>query len=81
MPPAELVLSRQLQAFGDLPLVAGGFADQPQGYLRDVQLVRSYERAKELCDAATSEKPSPRWASALVSPVQDAYVEWLMSDE
>ena len=57
-----------------MPLVAGGLAQQPMGYLADVMRVRHYSRAKEAVDREEWKDgelryPAPAWAHLTVGPV------------
>jgi hypothetical protein len=71
-----LILSRQLEDFG-LPLIAGGYVDQPLGYLQDVGRVRTYLRAIDLMDLQREVdgalvNPAPPWAFRLTQAVAEA---------
>ncbi len=86
--PAEYVLSRQLEEFG-VPLLPGGLANQPMGYLADVMRVRSYARSKEAVDRerkggtnddGAPRMPAPAWAWRDVLEVEQRLDE-LADDE
>ena len=71
------MLARQLEEFG-VPLLAGGLADQPLGYLADVLKVRSYLRAREAVALQRTVEgevvnPAPPQAERLLAQVDAAY--------
>lgn len=72
------MLSQELLHW-EMPLVAGGYADQPLGYMNDLRAVRNYLeavrlRAEERADGDTITTPTPGWAWRLLQAVDEAEV-------
>ena len=77
------MLSQELNHW-EMPLIAGGYADQPLGYMNDLRAVRNYLeavrlRAEERADGDTILNPAPSWAWLLLRAVDEA--EAALEDE